>query len=1839
MYLRIFHRNVYLLLLVLTLLVCFGVGTSDGNANALAQKVYTKHRTVLARADVQAALPAMLEQLGTLAVQKLLTPASILLAVENPELLKPVVPDASPEFIAAMKEDAGLQKLLQDADFQELLQTPAAIDVLVTLIRGADGPTLTLDGVRIQAFTSALELPMRRFELTSESFTIGDTFQIDTTHNFVFTATSANGDPVPWLPIRFNAVYVDGTAAALTFAPATAKTNQNGTVRTNITFRGDPGNIRLIAAVDRSQLVAFLAPQLVRNGSSVADVEIRGIEQGFAGLGTKRTLVFTATDENTDPISGIALTFGFQSDAARQATATFLPATATTDENGRVQTRVTFGTTPGDLRIEVNVTPDAYFYWTGGTSIERANADGSNHTVVLQRSNAIFGLALDAVRGHLYWVESLSATREERILRANIDGSNPTDIVTGFTNPISDFALDVVGGKLYWSHHHPTDGDLVVQRANVDGSNIETIFTDKSAWALDNLAVDPVRRKIYWVRSTRRNNRLNAEIQRMNLDGSNLETVINPNLSVVDGQVTSITDIALDVERGQIYYFQVQRNAPYRLRSANLDGGNIQDLSEIRITPYIGAFALDSASRKIYWMSDDFYSADLSGTTIETIRPYWRRNGSTSTTTVRGARGLALNTTIDPSRIQAPPVAENVRIRDTAVTLTPSAPNAPDIVVKIAEGNLSGGFPVGSRHKLTFSCVGTSGEPLSAAAIVDALQGIGYQPVLTTQPDGTATPQLQLKLSPRSSTTATFQPSTLRLDENGRAETFVTFGAKGGVIDIDVLLPVVEFESVITDISIEDLASNGRMSLERVEIDNDDSTPGGHQKFVFTATDPNTRQPLSGYPLELRVDPTSSATATLNPSQIEFDENGKAEIQIINGPQGGHLKIIATLKRLPLYLKALNYILSDEVDPDVEVTMFGGLTKSPIEVGDELRSRFQTETDFLNVHFDVKKNGISMSGVELVLTATSDKPSVTFRPSTIDITHSISTVMTVGKDVRELSIEIKVKLQDHLRIKALGKSIGDYAITYNIAGSEIAVGQQYPVGSKHKVMITLTKDGEAVPDATITPIATSLSVLERIASKSMPTATFDPAEVITDENGEAETYLTFGDVPGDLDLDFDFDVDIPKITYTGADSGVTFSLISHEDADKTDDVDWSDLNTWTSIPFGESRPVRVEALYRGEERMPNVDLILSVDNDSQKSATFRGKTQLHKQVSERGTSFFTITFGEQRGDIHIDIELNMVYALVDIYPDEEDTHPLINHGYTYYRHFIAGTQQPDIETDTAVFDEEGIQRSDTLVSHRDGVSHFENRIMRSGSLQSGYVDYDPTYSASRSYDRVFLYLPLGTSNALDFDIHEMERALFGPGTAKVKMVPDGSIYTLWEKRGLESFQLHNDYAISEDGRFSFRFDTGSTPGEVSLVFGPPVGGAMLKGKITVFAENDEPLGTVPVKDEVDIGPNIIFSQRNFTPSSTATFRHKDIRLEVYIKTRRIKTSGVEIGAYVKFFEFNQFVGGENDLDGVSFLTFTLPWKTPWPHRRLLHIGQLRDRKSDYNHSLKRLADDSLLPPLIDVDASAQRSLISPESSKGESLMGLEDLRRQVTPERGNDDWANVYLDLEVTPREFTPVFAAPSARTTSPFSFSDVNVDGQVNVTDLMLVSNALEQTDLTSLHMDVNSDGTFTIADLMQVAAHLGESIGSQTPAALVVPEQLTYPTVEAWIDQARAADDGSRLFKHGIANLQRLLTRIIPEDTALLSNYPNPSNPETWIPYHLAKPAQVTLTIYSIDGKVVRRLDLGHQAAGYYQSRSRAAYWDGRNAVGERVATGLYFYTLTTDDFAATGKMLILK
>jgi len=206
----------------------------------------------------------------------------------------------------------------------------------------------------------------------------------------------------------------------------------------------------------------------------------------------------------------------------------------------------------------------------------------------------------------------------------------------------------------------------------------------------------------------------------------------------------------------------------------------------------------------------------------------------------------------------------------------------------------------------------------------------------------------------------------------------------------------------------------------------------------------------------------------------------------------------------------------------------------------------------------------------------------------------------------------------------------------------------------------------------------------------------------------------------------------------------------------------------------------------------------------------------------------------------------------------------------------------------------------------------------------------------------------------------------------------------------------------------------------------------------------------------------------------------------------------------------------------------------------------------------------------------------------------------------------------------------------------DVNRDGRVSILDLVLAAQQLGKRVSADSPVDVNGDGVVSILDLIIVSQGIaGSSAAPPNPLAPLSGGEgrVDAATIEAWIAQARLEDDGSLIFKQGIENLQNLLTSLIPEKTALLANYPNPFNPETWIPYQLAESAEVVLTIYDMNGQLVRRLAVGHQAAGMYRSRSRAAYWDGRNQLGESVASGLYFYTLRAGEFSATRRMLILK
>ena len=153
---------------------------------------------------------------------------------------------------------------------------------------------------------------------------------------------------------------------------------------------------------------------------------------------------------------------------------------------------------------------------------------------------------------------------------------------------------------------------------------------------------------------------------------------------------------------------------------------------------------------------------------------------------------------------------------------------------------------------------------------------------------------------------------------------------------------------------------------------------------------------------------------------------------------------------------------------------------------------------------------------------------------------------------------------------------------------------------------------------------------------------------------------------------------------------------------------------------------------------------------------------------------------------------------------------------------------------------------------------------------------------------------------------------------------------------------------------------------------------------------------------------------------------------------------------------------------------------------------------------------------------------------------------------------------------------------------------------------------------VDIERGRAATIGDTLEISA--------QSPHPFIGVEPLRYTVT---------AEDVQRSWMQ----LPALVAYEIPAETQLLANYPNPFNPETWIPYRLAEEAFVTLTIYDTAGQIVRTLDVGHRVAGVYENRSKAIYWDGRNEVGERVASGVYFYHLSAGNYSATRKMLIVK
>ena len=224
----------------------------------------------------------------------------------------------------------------------------------------------------------------------------------------------------------------------------------------------------------------------------------------------------------------------------------------------------------------------------------------------------------------------------------------------------------------------------------------------------------------------------------------------------------------------------------------------------------------------------------------------------------------------------------------------------------------------------------------------------------------------------------------------------------------------------------------------------------------------------------------------------------------------------------------------------------------------------------------------------------------------------------------------------------------------------------------------------------------------------------------------------------------------------------------------------------------------------------------------------------------------------------------------------------------------------------------------------------------------------------------------------------------------------------------------------------------------------------------------------------------------------------------------------------------------------------------------------------------------------------------------------------------------------VLSNSITAPAAAPAG--TASGSKYDVNGDGTVDIgdSDALTVAIAAGSTDPK---YDVDGNGKVDIFDLIDVRAKYSSGAAGAPTLFGMKLSAVQIDRIEEQIDLLIATNDRSPAAMRTLVYLQQLLVTARPEKTQLLANYPNPFNPETWIPYELATDTNVKITIYNTQGVVIRTLQLGQQSAGYYTGRDRAAYWDGRNALGEQVASGLYFYQFETDEMSSMRKMVILK
>ena len=1461
-------------------------------------------------------------------------------------------------------------------------------------------------------------------------------------------------------------------------------------------------------------------------------------------------------------------------------------------------------------------------YWTDGVAIQ--SWDGSNiHDLIPGYGFFSYDIAVDIASGKMYWL-ALHEVWEIRC--ADLDGSNMRTLVTGLEEPRS-FALDVSGGKMYWTTMDPNvmtreRANGKIQCANLDGSNVRTLATGLAVSS--DIALDVSGGKMYWTSLTG----ANRKIRYANLDGSNVQDLVTG--------LMHPSDIALDVLNGKIYWTSGSILNPAtgggmpggKIQRANLDGSNIQAL----VTGIASSrdIALDVLGGKMYWadgVDGKIWYANLDGSNVQDL------------VTRKRVKDIALGIppvtpvvrTPTPTPTPTPTVSEPSRITISgSATRRGAIVNQPldaPLLVRVLDGNGKGVADVRVIFRV-ISGGGKVSERGKGQSVDSRTDRSGYaQADLTPLEDGTITVRasaagitqtVEFTITARVAPTPR-TPDTPKTVGTTHPHPPIYWTARGigkiqswdGLNVRDIATGLDFLESIAVDVVNGKVYWQQGSKLQSADLDGsnvtDIVTVNGPARIALDVANGKIYWIIGGSKIR-RANLDGSNVTDIVPEwkgyarDIALDVAGGKICWTLK--QGNVHKIQcanldgSNVRNIVTGLDSLGDIALDVAGGKVYWTSWGkwsaatetrepdkiwsadldGSNVTDIATGPDLGS-------IGDIALDVAGGKMYWDIHGLLEDSGGDRNTHEIQSADLDGSN-VTDIVTGVEEISYIALGIPPQTAGISRTKTTQVSVdaGDRPPMYWI---------DTDAGTLHRLVDTEVENiAPSVRNATSLTIDVANNKLYWTEKTSNTTGKIRRANL---DGTNVQLVLDLTSVPLDMTLD--------------AANGKLYLTNSWGKVQRLN-LDGSgfqpNLVTGLDTPTGIVVDVVGQKLYWTEKTSNTTGKIWRANLDGTNVTLVRDLTSVPL-------------------DMTLDAADNKLY-LTNSSGNVQRLN-LDDLGFQPRFIFIAGLAPMGIAVDTVgqqlyVTSPNGkiIRQGLNGVGYQEVVTGLRNpgALVLGGATTptkttTGIVTTRPPPSIYWIAGRTIQYL----DGANVRDLVTGLDSLWGIAVD----IAGGKMYWTSTTRAGGKIQCAN-----LDGSNVQDLVTGEDyyPEDIAL----DVSG----GKMYWTSLTGVDIGKVQCANLDGSNVQDLVVRKNYYP--------EDIALDVSGgKMYWTEGGGGKIGGKIQCANLD----GSNVRDLVVRKNYSprnialdvSGGKMYWSD--LAENSENRIQCADLDGSnATDLIIGLALPLDIALDVSGGKMYWVDEMHGKIRYANLDGSNRQPVVS-GLDSPSRIALGI---PLENTGGESRTQATQVSGDRPEDVNQDGKVDNVDMEMVAAALfgGNPPATPGRLDVNGDGALTIDDLTQVSNNLDEDEAA-APALGVQRNALAREKIQAAIDRLLATDDGSIGVQRTLAYLQTLLAAARPDETQLLANYPNPFNPETWLPYALAIDSDVTLTIYDASGKVIRRLVLGYQSAGYYTSRSRAAYWDGRNAQGERVASGVYFYTLTTGDFTATRKLLILK